>query len=186
MHLDIGPFYFVCSIIIAIIATISGGKAGHGCVGLVDLFSLALAGPIGWCGWPESINACPEPETISPPIVLLGLGCIRPVDADLVPWALLTTRTTVNGPTVSVSCPLLVCLCVQFYVLELASWKLLQPEWGRGHFFSVINIDNKRLHEAIAFQLIIHKRALKKLGIFGTGHHENAYLAGTHRQPEFC
>ena len=80
----------------------------------------------------------------------------------LVPWALLTTRTTVNGPTVSVSCPVLLCLCVQFYVLELASWKLLQPEWGRGHFFSVINIDNKRLHEAIAFQLIIHKRALKK------------------------
>lgn len=129
VHLYIGPFYFVCSIIIAIIATISGGKAGHGCVGLVDLFSLALAGPINWCGWPESINACPEPETRSPPIVLLGLVCIRPVDADLVPWALLTTRTTVNGPTVSVSCPLLVWVSgVQFDMLELASWKLLQPE----------------------------------------------------------
>lgn len=61
-------------------------------------------------------------------LFLFGLGCIRPVDADLVPWALLTTRTTVSGPTVSVNCPLLVWVSgLQFYALELASWKP-QPE----------------------------------------------------------
>lgn len=49
--------------------------------------------------WMARINKCmSRTRNHIAPVFLFGLGCIRPVDADLVPWALLTTRTTVNGP----------------------------------------------------------------------------------------
>jgi hypothetical protein len=88
------------------------------------------------------------------PVFLFGLGCIRPLDADLVPWALLPTRTTVNGPTVSVSCPLLVWVSrVQFFVLELiASWKLLQPEC---HYVQPVSILSKRMKWATSITLML-------------------------------
>jgi hypothetical protein len=50
VNLDIGPFYFVCSIIIAIIATISGGKA-KGAMGVLVWWICSLwhwrAQPVG-------------------------------------------------------------------------------------------------------------------------------------------
>lgn len=73
----------------------------------------------------KQINACLETIAAAAPVFPFGLGCIRPVDADLVPLALLTTRTTVKGP---LFCELsTTCLGMPFPVMEVASYNHFNP-----------------------------------------------------------
>jgi hypothetical protein len=131
----LAPFYFVCSIIIVIIATLWGG--------------IKLGGPGPWVCWsggsvlsgtggPSRLvlmartNKCmSRTRNHIAPLLSVWAWLHKACRCRSGPWALQTTRTTVNGPTVSVSCPLLVWVVsrVQFCVLEEPSQLETTSDW---------------------------------------------------------
>lgn len=82
------------------------------------------SGPSWWV-WLGPNHKCMS-RNDSAPVFPFGLGYIRPVDADLVPLALLTTRTTVKGPPFCMLST--ACLGILFPVMEAASYNHFNPD----------------------------------------------------------